>query len=84
VTDQIYHVALPFLVTKDGTMEPGESVECPSADTAMMSAEILSRIEGNISAIAFSRTIDPATGLFADAVVLKTFGHVPDDLTMLF
>jgi hypothetical protein len=35
---------------------------------------------GNIGAVAFSRTGDPASGEFADAV-LKAFGEVPSDLS---
>ena len=34
--------------------------------------------------VAFSRTGDPDVGKFEDAVVLKKFGEVPTDLTMLF
>jgi hypothetical protein len=46
-------------------------------------AEALSRKEGNVGAVAFSRTGDPATGDFSDAKVLKKFGDVPDDLSAL-
>jgi hypothetical protein len=46
-------------------------------------AETLSREEGHVGAIAFSRTGDPATGDFRDAKVLKKFGDVPDDLSTL-
>jgi hypothetical protein len=45
---------------------------------------VLSRIQGNIGAVAFSRTGDSDVGVFDDAVVLKRFGEVPTDLTMLF
>jgi hypothetical protein len=48
-----------------------------------MRAEALSRKEGYVGAIAFSRTGDPATGDFSDAKVLKKFGDVPDDLSTL-
>ena len=48
-----------------------------------MHAEALSRKEGYVGAIAFSRTGDPATGDFGDAKVLKKFGDVPDDLSTL-
>jgi len=48
-----------------------------------MRAEALSRKEGHVGAIAFSRTGDPATGDFSDAKVLKKFGDVPDDLSTL-
>jgi hypothetical protein len=43
----------------------------------------LSRKEGHVGAVAFSRTGDPATGDFSDATVLKKFGDVPDDLSAL-
>ena len=39
---------------------------------------------GNVGAIAFSRTGDPDVGQFEDAVVLKTFGGLSVDPTMLF
>jgi hypothetical protein len=35
---------------------------------------------GNVGAVAFSRTGDPAMGDFADAKVIRKFGEVPDDL----
>jgi hypothetical protein len=50
---------------------------------AIMRAERLARTEGNIGAVAFSRTGDPGSGEFADAVLLKTFGEVPGDLSAL-
>ena len=46
-----------------------------------MRAEALSREEGHIGALAFSRTGDPATGDFLGATVLRKFGVVPDDLS---
>jgi hypothetical protein len=79
-----YHVALPFIRAEDGTIAPGEAIECRNARAAILRAEILSRIQGNVGAIAFSRTGDPDVGKFEDAVVLKTFGELPSDLTMLF
>jgi hypothetical protein len=48
-----------------------------------MRAEALSRKEGIVGAVAFSRTGDPATGDFSDATVIKKFGDVPDDLGTL-
>jgi hypothetical protein len=36
-----------------------------------------------ISAVAFSRSGDPATGDFGDATVIRKFGDVPDDLSAL-
>jgi hypothetical protein len=48
-----------------------------------MRAEAFSRKEGHIGAVAFSRTGDPATGDFSDAKVIKKFGDVPNDLSIL-
>lgn len=47
----------------------------------MRRAETLSRQPGNIGAVAFSRTGDPAIGEFSDAVVLWQFGSAPTDLS---
>jgi hypothetical protein len=57
----------------------------PERGAAILRAEILSRIQGNIDAIAFSRTGDPDAGKFDDAVVLKRFGDVPpyDDVALI-
>jgi hypothetical protein len=48
-------------------------------------AEIASiqRTEGHIGAVAFSRTGDPGSGEFVDAVLLKAVGEVPSDLSVL-
>jgi hypothetical protein len=40
-------------------------------------------MKGHVGAIAFRRTGDPATGDFSDAKVIRKFGDVPDDLSML-
>jgi hypothetical protein len=79
-----YYVALPFLRADDGSTVPGEASECPNGATAILQPEFLSQAEGNVGAIAFSRTGDPDVGKFEDAVVLKTFGELSVDLTMLF
>lgn len=61
-----------------------EAFECASAGHAILRAEMISKTAGFVGAVAFSRTGDPDTGVFADAVVLRKFGDVPTDLTMLF
>jgi hypothetical protein len=48
-----------------------------------MRAEALSRKAGNVGAVTFSRSGDPATGDFSDATVIRKFGDVPDDLSAL-
>lgn len=44
---------------------------------------IPTRWRPHIGALAFSRTGNPDTMVFEDAVVLKTFGRIPGDLAML-
>lgn len=46
-------------------------------------AKALSRKEGHLGAVAFSRTGDPVTGDFSDARVIRKFGDVPHDLSAL-
>jgi hypothetical protein len=82
MADLTYFVALPFVPSDDGAA-PGEAVECTSANAAIMRAAALSRKEGHIGAVAFSRTGDPDAGEFGDAVVLRAFGDVPCDLSAL-
>jgi hypothetical protein len=77
-----YYVALPFVTTDEG-IAAGEPTECFNPIAVVMRAEALSRKEGHVGAVAFSRTGDPATGDFNDAKVLKKFGDVPDDLSGL-
>jgi hypothetical protein len=64
-------------------LRPVSPTECFNPIAVVIRAETLSRQEGHVGAIAFSRTGDPATGDFRDAKVLKKFGDVPDDLSTL-
>jgi hypothetical protein len=77
----IYHVALPFTPVEGSGLAPGQAVECPYAAAAIRRAEVMSRDEANVGAIAFSRNGSPELGEFEDAVILTTFGEVPDDFT---
>jgi hypothetical protein len=61
----IYYVALPFV-----------RVEYAAA---IRRAEALAGKETNAGAVAFSRQGRPELGEFEDAVILKSFGDVPDD-----
>jgi hypothetical protein len=80
MTEVTYYVALPFVTSDDG-VAAGEPTECFNPDAAVMRAEMLSRKEGYVGAVAFSRTGDPATGSFRDAQVIRKFGDVPDNLS---
>ena len=77
-----YYVALPFVATEHG-IAAGEPTECLNPLAVVLTAEALSRKQGSVGAVAFSRTGDPATGDFGDAKVLKRFGDVPEDLSTL-
>jgi hypothetical protein len=54
MADITYFVALPFVAADDG-VAPGEPVECLSARAAILRAEYLSRREGVVGSIAFTR-----------------------------
>ena len=73
-----YYVALPFTDSEEGPV-PGEAVECQSHGGAIAAAQTLSKKEGNVGALAFSRTGNPEIGEFQDAVLLRSFGLVPKD-----
>ncbi len=73
-----YYVVLPFFRTTDGEILADEPIEVSDGDRARRQAERVARAKGG--GVAFSRTGDPATGDFEDAVILGRFGEVPDDL----
>jgi hypothetical protein len=83
MADLTYYVALPFLQDDAGSLIPGAAEECQSPSTALRRAEMLSRVPGNIGAVAFSRSGDPMAGEFSDAKLLRKFGDVPEDLSEL-
>ena len=78
-----YYVALPFTRTDDGGTAPGTAQECQSEGAAIRRAEGMSRDPANVGAVAFKRSGDPNVGEFSDAVLLKRFGDVPEDLSEL-
>ena len=82
MADITYFVALSFVAGGEG-IAPGEAVECLSAIAAILRAEHLSRREGVVGSIAFSRSGDLSSGTFDDAQVLKIFGDAPSDLSAL-
>lgn len=74
----IYYVALPFTRIDDG-LASGQAVECSNGAAAIRRAQVMSCDEVNVGAVAFSRSGDPNLGEFEDAVILKSFGEVPED-----
>jgi hypothetical protein len=76
MSEVTYYFALPFVAADDG-IAPAEAIACFNPNAAVMKAEALSRKPGCVSAIAFSRTGDPATSNFGDATVIRKFGDLP-------
>jgi hypothetical protein len=83
MADVTYYVALSFRQDDAGSPVAGPAEECQSSSAALRRAEVLSRVAGNVGAVAFSRSGDPMIGEFGDAQVLRKFGNVPDDLSGL-
>ena len=69
-----YYVIVPFDRNEAGDLTAGEAKETPSAASAERQARIAA--QAHAGAVAFSRTGDPSTGEFHDAVVLAQFGDV--------
>jgi hypothetical protein len=71
---------MPFIRNEEGELTAGEAQDRSTASAAESLARRMA--ETAAGAVAFSRTGDPATGEFEDAVVIRTFGIVPtnDDL----
>lgn len=83
MADVTYYVAMPFLQDDSGLAVAGAAEECQSPTIAMRRAETMSRMEGSVGAIAFSRSGDPMLGEFGNAKLLRKFGNVPEDLSTL-
>jgi hypothetical protein len=64
-----YFVALPFVATDDG-IAAGEPTECFNPSAVVMRAEALSRKEGYVGAVAFSRTRRSVNSMPAAATCL--------------
>jgi hypothetical protein len=72
-----YHVVIVFDRDAEGDLKPGEAREVMSPIVVERRARALALEHAD--ALAFSRTGDPATGEFHDAVVLARFGEVDLD-----
>jgi hypothetical protein len=72
-----YHVVVAFDRDAEGDLKPGEARGVLSPIIAERRARALA--QEHAGALAFSRTGDPATGEFQDAVVLAQFGEVDLD-----
>ena len=73
-----YYAVLPFVKDEKGQLCADEAIECQSSGAATTRARTLAATKAG--AVAFSRTGDPETGEWADAVVLLRVGETPADL----
>lgn len=80
MTQMTYFVVQPFEMTRGGRLIASAAVPAQTGTQALRMAERPAK--GKVGAVAFSRTGDPETGDFDDAVILGQFGQVPDDLAM--
>jgi hypothetical protein len=58
---------------------PGPAIECPDATLAIQRAELMTREEHIAGAVAFSRRGDPVSVEVETAVILESFGNIPED-----
>ena len=72
-----YHVVIAFDRDAEGYLKPSEAHEVLSPNVAERRARALA-LE-HAGALMFSRTGDPTTGEFHDAVILARFGEVDLD-----
>ena len=69
-----YYVVVPFGRNEEGDLVPLEPIEAQSSEAAKRRAATAAL--KHAGAIAFSRTGDPDSGDFSDAVILATYGEV--------
>ena len=75
----IYYAALPFVRLENGGLVPGEAIECPHSSAVIRRADAMVHNGANAGAVALARIDGPALGDFDDAMILRTFGDVPDE-----
>jgi hypothetical protein len=77
-----YYVAIQFVRRADGSLVAQRPLECADADAAIAGAKTMMR-DGAVGAVAFSRSGNSDRGEFDPAVILGSFGDVPDDISEL-
>jgi len=71
------HIAVSFRY-ENGRFTPGPAVECPDAALAIKRAELMLQDAEIVGSVAFSRRGNLDTGEFEAAVILKTYGNMPE------
>lgn len=72
-----YFVVLPFTRGNKGHMVADQPLELPTAEAAVRRARRIAEAGG--AGLAFSRSGDPASGEWDDAVILAECGAVPEE-----
>ncbi len=72
-----YYVVVPFDRDDTGNLMPGAPQEVSNAGIA--SRRVQNLAAAHAGAVAFSRTGEPASGEFEDAVILSQYGEVDLD-----
>lgn len=72
-----YFVVQSFSQGRKGTITADLPMQLPSGDQAKRRALRLS--ESKLGVVAFSRSGDPSTGDYEDAVVLARYGIIPEE-----
>jgi hypothetical protein len=72
-----YYVVITFDRADDGALQPGEPQEVQSAEAARRRAASVAHAHAGV--VAFSRSGDPISGEFEDAVILSQAGDVDLD-----
>ena len=75
----IYYATLPFVRLENGGLAPGEAVECPHSSAVIRRADAMVHNEANAGAVALAHIDGSRFGDFEDAMILKTFGDVPEE-----
>jgi hypothetical protein len=75
----ISYAALPFVRLENGGLVPGEAVECPHSSAVMRRADAMVRNGVHAGAVALAHIDTSRFGDFEDAMILKTFGDVPEE-----
>lgn len=73
-----YFVVVPYKLAKRGRLVDGQPQTTQSADLARRLADRIR--EQHDGVVAFSRTGDPETGDWEDAVILAAYGRVPPEV----
>lgn len=77
--DGNYYAALPFVRLENGGLAPGEAVESPHSSAVIRRADAMFRNEASAGAVALAHIDSPGLGNFEDAMILRTFGDVPEE-----